>query len=185
MQNEPRTITFEVTGRPKQQPRGQAVAFKQKDGTYRGAVRPPKDKRGELAVYRLACRDCCVAAMDPGGPLDGPVSVVVLYCFPTGKSKIKTIRPDEWRDKKPDIDNLAKATLDALKGIAWHDDAQVALKLTGVIDVDKREFGSTIVIVQQLLELPDIDRTYQNLARTMAGHLPFCGTEARLAEFDY
>lgn len=27
--------------------------------------------------------------------------------------------------KKPDIDNIAKAALDALNGLAWHDDSQV------------------------------------------------------------
>jgi Holliday junction resolvase RusA-like endonuclease len=30
------------------------------------------------------------------------------------------------KTKKPDIDNLTKAILDALNGIAWNDDAQVA-----------------------------------------------------------
>lgn len=29
-------------------------------------------------------------------------------------------------EKKPDLDNLAKSVLDALNGIVWRDDAQVA-----------------------------------------------------------
>ena len=30
-----------------------------------------------------------------------------------------------WYDKKPDVDNIAKAVLDALNGIAYDDDKQI------------------------------------------------------------
>lgn len=34
--------------------------------------------------------------------------------------------PRVWRPKKPDKDNLEKAVLDALTGLAWVDDAQIS-----------------------------------------------------------
>ena len=34
-----------------------------------------------------------------------------------------------WRDKKPDIDNIAKIVCDALNGVAYKDDNQIALML--------------------------------------------------------
>jgi Holliday junction resolvase RusA-like endonuclease len=33
--------------------------------------------------------------------------------------------PRQWHTGKPDVDNLAKALYDALKGIVWRDDSQI------------------------------------------------------------
>jgi Holliday junction resolvase RusA-like endonuclease len=42
--------------------------------------------------------------------------------------------PREWRDQKPDADNLTKTVMDAMNGVAWRDDAQVcSLSATKVI----------------------------------------------------
>lgn len=61
---------------------------------------------------------------------EGPVrvSIIVNFAIPTSYSKKKTnmckngeIKPN----KKPDVDNIAKAVLDALNGVAYKDDTQV------------------------------------------------------------
>ena len=61
---------------------------------------------------------------------EGPVSVLITvdYAIPESYSKKKknmcscdAIRPT----KKPDIDNVAKAVLDGLNGVAYKDDTQV------------------------------------------------------------
>lgn len=54
------------------------------------------------------------------GPLI--VSIDVYRALP--KSAPKSVR-DEADTLKPDCDNIAKAVLDALNGVAWEDDSQV------------------------------------------------------------
>lgn len=58
------------------------------------------------------------------GKHDGPVSVTILYGRQMPKSRPKRM---EFEDDtyKPDVDNVAKAVLDALNGVAYDDDKQV------------------------------------------------------------
>jgi Holliday junction resolvase RusA-like endonuclease len=60
-------------------------------------------------------------------PFHEAVEVVVNAWFPRPKSKTWKTRPmPSYRHiKKPDADNVLKAVLDALNGLAWVDDAQV------------------------------------------------------------
>ncbi len=70
---------------------------------------------------------------NPGAlPIDKgvPVAVDVLAFFPVPKSATKDQRDRMRRGqilptRKPDADNILKLVLDALNGLAWHDDAQV------------------------------------------------------------
>lgn len=73
-----------------------------------------------------------------GGKLmDGPVIVVIHAYFPIPKSASKKLkgemidgvgRPNVVRPKcKPDIDNVCKAVLDGLNGVAYADDTQVSM----------------------------------------------------------
>lgn len=63
-------------------------------------------------------------------PKGVPVKVDVIAFFPEPKSATKAQR-DSMRSgqilptRKPDADNILKLVLDALNGLAWHDDAQV------------------------------------------------------------
>lgn len=59
-----------------------------------------------------------------------PLDVQIVFGMPIPKSTTKKKRTDMinglyGHTVKPDCDNLAKAILDALNGIAWHDDAQI------------------------------------------------------------
>ena len=73
------------------------------------------------------------AYTDSGGkciPADGYVSVTVCAFFPIPKSYTKGKRLAckhnvNRPDKKPDIDNIIKAVLDGLNGVAYEDDKQV------------------------------------------------------------
>lgn len=56
------------------------------------------------------------------------ITIAAYYKIPNAANKTKrmqmlncVIRPQ----KKPDVDNIAKIVLDALNGVAYHDDAQV------------------------------------------------------------
>lgn len=53
----------------------------------------------------------------------GPVSVRLDFVMPRPKSAPRRFTPPAV--KRPDIDKLSRAVLDALTGICWHDDSQV------------------------------------------------------------
>lgn len=59
-----------------------------------------------------------------------PIAIELEFGLPIPKSTTKKRRQDITdgyilHTKKPDIDNLTKSVMDALNGVAWHDDAQV------------------------------------------------------------
>lgn len=57
-------------------------------------------------------------------PIDGPVAVRLDFVMPRPKSTPKT-RATPAATKKPDLDKLIRAILDAVTAVAWHDDSQV------------------------------------------------------------
>lgn len=72
-----------------------------------------------------------------GPPLNGPISMLLVFVFPRPKAKIWKTKPmpREWYTaSRNDWDNLGKTVSDALNGIAWHDDGQiVSVSLSRVI----------------------------------------------------
>ncbi len=60
-------------------------------------------------------------------PMEGPVSLVVECYMPRPKRLMRNRDPEGRvpHTSKPDADNLSKSVMDALKGLAWRDDAQV------------------------------------------------------------
>ena len=58
----------------------------------------------------------------PDTPLEGPLSLTVMWLFPRGKNH----KNGEWRVTKPDTDNLQKMLKDCMtRSGFWKDDAQV------------------------------------------------------------
>lgn len=58
----------------------------------------------------------------PQEPLEGPLSLTVIWYYPKGKSH----KDGEWRSTKPDTDNIEKLLKDCMtKCSYWNDDAQV------------------------------------------------------------
>ena len=124
-------IVFEVPGTPVAKGRPRA-------STLHGHVRlltPEKTQRYEARVALFGAQ-----AMNGREPFGGAVGVMLRVYFDPPKSWPKkrlaaNADKPEWVVKRPDADNLAKAVCDALNGICWADDAQVAdlrvLKLYG------------------------------------------------------
>lgn len=59
-----------------------------------------------------------------------PLAVTVTFGMKipislTKKARTEILEGKRQHTVKPDLDNLVKAILDALNGIAWHDDAQI------------------------------------------------------------
>lgn len=61
-----------------------------------------------------------------GAPLDGPVRVLCEFVFARPASHTRAERAVTSKITKPDGDKLVRATLDALTGLAYVDDAQVS-----------------------------------------------------------
>ena len=57
--------------------------------------------------------------------------------------------PMRWHSKKPDIDNLWKAVLDAASGVLWQDDRQIVAGKTAKVIAAQGDGGMTIVTVRE------------------------------------
>lgn len=111
----PREVTFEVPGTPhaKQRPRA----------TRRGIMFTPKETVNAETFIRL------IASPHFPAPLTGPVAIDVTAIFqpPKSWSGVKIRRSiGAPHCQRPDLDNLQKTVGDALNGVAYVDDAQVA-----------------------------------------------------------
>lgn len=63
------------------------------------------------------------SAMDGRTLIDGPITLDLAFVLPRPKSAPKRITPPAT--KRPDLDKLARAALDALTNVAFSDDSQV------------------------------------------------------------
>lgn len=69
-------------------------------------------------------------AVNGAPPIDGSLQVTLVFFLPRPQahSTKKGLRPNAplWVSKMPDIDKLARCALDALTGVVFVDDAQIA-----------------------------------------------------------
>lgn len=86
---------------------------------------PSKTAKAEREI-----RKAFIAAGGVKAPKGVEVAVHITTVRPLPKSRPKRIEsePDICR---PDVDNISKAVLDALNGVAWEDDAQVTELVVG------------------------------------------------------
>jgi len=95
--------------------------------TKKGHVYTPK----ETLDFQNRVRVCFHAAYPGHRPIEGPVAVAVIARFlppKSAKATLKRVVAEKGmypHTKKPDLDNIVKAVLDALNGVAWRDDSQV------------------------------------------------------------
>jgi len=124
-------ISFVAPGEPKSQPRPRVGKY----GVYY-----PLSKK--IEAYRKAILDSFnAAALEAGLPgrltTDPEVVVVVstIFVFSRPRRLLTRAAPKGWIPKltTPDVDNLMKNVLDALKGASWVDDNQVWLEHVGKI----------------------------------------------------
>lgn len=111
-------FNFEIEPVPQLRPR---VSSR---GGYVRVYDPPKVKQFKSLLRSLAVNQYTRP------PLLGPLSVSLTFYRPVQKSISQTERERRLSNQskpvvKPDTDNYIKATLDALNGILWHDDAQI------------------------------------------------------------
>ena len=117
-----REVSFRVETKPIAKGRPRYVFF----GGNRHAYTPKK-----TADYEALIADQYMKMADYYKyGLDVPLIVSLSFGLPIPKSTPKS-RREAMNDglirhmKKPDVDNLVKAVLDALNGVAWEDDSQI------------------------------------------------------------
>lgn len=107
-------VTFTVPGPP--------VPFARAGSNGKRRFTPPRQKAHARAIQTLA-------APHFRAPLAGPVKLTIFATFPVPASCTKAERIRRMaapHTQKPDADNIGKLVKDALSGIAYGDDAQVA-----------------------------------------------------------
>ena len=112
----PQMLTFYVNGEPIAQPRHRIAAR----GRYAKAYIP---RDHAIHGWKWAIEEAAREQAERGGwvPVKGePLAVVMRFYFKQPKSN-----RSRHHVQRPDLDNLAKAVLDALHGIAFLDDAVV------------------------------------------------------------
>lgn len=114
-------IVFKIPAVPVAQPRHRAAVINGRAVTYEAPKSAP------IHAFKATCRLAYETHMD-AGPFAGPLAVQLWCVFPRPQSKTRKANRERrlWHASRPDCDNLAKAVLDALNGLAWVDDSQVA-----------------------------------------------------------
>lgn len=138
----PKSWSFFAGGQPKGQPRPRAFAFQGRARMYD----PGTAEHWKAAVAAAAKDSGCRTGMTC------PVCVEIVFQFMRpkshfGRNGMKDSAP-ECHAQKPDLDNLAKAVLDALTAIGvWRDDSQVIELLARKVWVsDPLEQGAHIAV---------------------------------------
>jgi Holliday junction resolvase RusA-like endonuclease len=111
-------VSFSVPGRVVGKARARVI--RQHGHIY--AFTPDKTRNSEAVVRHFANM-----AMRGLPMFDGPVEVFIsMWMNPPPSWSKKRLENTRWVTGKPDLDNCLKLISDALNGIVWRDDAQIA-----------------------------------------------------------
>lgn len=149
-------IFFRVNHTPVSQPRQRIAVRGGRAINYTPAEHP-------VNVFKDAIRTayCSQETKEPLSVLTGPVSLHLTILLPRTKAKTWKTRPmpREWRHTgRKDFDNILKAVVDSLNGLAWLDDRQVVdCHIWKLMAAGSEEPGVLIKIAECEL---DVARTY-------------------------
>jgi len=106
-----------VPGEP--QPKGSTRSFVAKTGKVVTTADNPDTKPWQGVIATFVRQEIGSTISIP----TGPVSLDLEFVMPRRKAEPKRVTPAHTR--KPDLDKLTRAVLDAIKGLAYTDDNQV------------------------------------------------------------
>lgn len=110
--------------------------------------RRPRFSRGRAYVdARTKSDERAVRKSYTGEKFAGAVAVTIRIFAPLPKSRPKRIIREPFT-VKPDADNIAKAVLDGLNGVAWFDDAQVTTLIVEKMPRERGERARLVYTVQ-------------------------------------
>jgi Holliday junction resolvase RusA-like endonuclease len=113
---------------------GDAKPFGTKIAKLPRGARTRKTARAE--TYENQVRAAAIEAIGEREPIVGPVFVSIRCTFlrPASELRVKKTPGARFRTKTPDVDKVARLVLDALSGVVYRDDAEVA-----VLEIAKRD----------------------------------------------
>ena len=116
-------ITITIMGEPHPQGRPRC----RKEGRFAKPYQHRKDAdwKRDAAKQIIAQNDESRPVFRSGIPLR--VEIIFEFSCPKTDHRKRKPKPMRWHVKKKDIDNLAKAILDAANGILWDDDGQIVI----------------------------------------------------------
>ncbi|MBN2293565.1 MAG: RusA family crossover junction endodeoxyribonuclease [Pirellulales bacterium] len=114
--------TFYVDAIPKPQPRHQIGVVAGKAMAFEAPKSHP------IHVFKLAVREAAIKASNGRPRMDGPIVLETEIVLPRPASMTRKTKPNPsvLHHKLGDVDNYAKAIMDAMDGIFWANDCQVA-----------------------------------------------------------
>jgi Holliday junction resolvase RusA-like endonuclease len=120
------TIEIKIPAIPVAQPRQRHRFVKGGGPNGKGFVHNYTPSKHPVQDFKATVRMAFEQAYS-GAPLTGPLRCDAEFVMPRPQNMIWKTRemPRAFHAKKPDRDNLDKALMDALKGLAWLDDSQV------------------------------------------------------------
>ena len=95
-------------------------------GGFARAYDPPKSKEWKRVVEQYVRK--AIKEAEGTFPYEGPLRIWMKFIMPLPKSSHRKRNPPEeqWSTKKPDVDNLYKGVADAMEGIVYQNDSQIA-----------------------------------------------------------
>lgn len=143
-QRAPTSWVGQVWGEALPQPRPRAALIRPRDPLKRPFVQvyDPADAK----AWKSAVAAQVIESRDLSMPWAGPLALSLVFYFLRPKSLPKRVTRHA---KRPDVDNLAKAVLDALRSIAYQDDGQITK-----LEVEKR-YGEKPGVSIALRRLPE------------------------------
>jgi Holliday junction resolvase RusA-like endonuclease len=134
-----KSYSFVIPGEPVAKGRPRFV----RAGKFVRTYTPDKSARFEQLV-KLEAQNAGVEL------IEGPVSIHVIAKWPMkGQPRKKNPRPGEWKTTRPDLDNLLKAVLDGLNGVAFADDAQVVRAVVEKHHASQGQAAQTIIEIEE------------------------------------
>ena len=137
-------MTFSITYKLEGTPVGKGRPKFARRGNFVSTYTPLKTK-----LYEDQIREVASQAMGSSEPLETPITACFYITMPVPASYSKKAREaclsGETRPtKKPDVDNILKAFLDAMNGIVYLDDCQV-------VDLHVKKVYGSIGLVEVLI----------------------------------
>ena len=130
------TVWFPIEPTPKGRPRFTRYGKKR----FVKAYTPKKTRNYEEKITEYYRQSPNAYKFEKGIPL----AINLVFGMPIPKSTPKSRKEAMFEGiikhtKRPDVDNMAKAVLDALNGIAWEDDSQI-VRLTVTKEYTKEPY---------------------------------------------